>query len=261
MWSDEPTTRAELEAWAKHPETVARMAEVDEWNRRERDRKWREAELEQARITAERAAQERREREARERKWQAEREAERARRAVEQARAAAVRVREQRAKAHGLLIREVRHERKGDHDIWSTDHRTKRMVHGIASTPTITTNNHSRSSAGCVVDFPIPLLCKHEALGSIGEIVMLRRSPREIYVIAALHDDNLAADYAWSLVEQGELRGFSVASVKRSSTVAGSVLGTKFYSTWTLSEISLVRTPANPDCNNVEIFSHHRKIL
>jgi hypothetical protein len=77
---------------------------------------------------------------------------------------------------------------------------------------------------------------------------------------AELEADNLAADYAWSLVEQGELRAFSVASVKGSSTVAGSVLGTKFYSTWTLSEISLVRTPANPDCNNVEIFSRRRRI-
>jgi hypothetical protein len=89
---------------------------------------------------------------------------------------------------------------------------------------------------------------------------MLRRSPKEIYAICAFHDDNLAADYAWSLVEAGELRAFSVASVKGSSTIAGSVMGTKFYGSWKLAEVSLCRSGANPDCNNVEIFSRRRKI-
>jgi hypothetical protein len=89
---------------------------------------------------------------------------------------------------------------------------------------------------------------------------MLCRSPKEIYVICALHDNNLASDYAWSLVEQGELRAFSVAHVKGSSTIAGSVMGTKFYGSWQLAEISLCRTGANPDAR-AEIFSRRRKIL
>jgi phage head maturation protease len=144
-------------------------------------------------------------------------------------------------------------------DIMRTNHRTRRMVHGIATTPTITSNNHSRSSAGCKIEFPIPLLCQHENEGSIGEIVYLRRSPREIYVIAALHDDNDGSDLAWSLVEQGEMRGLSVASVAGTCTVASSVMGTKFFGSWQLSEVSICRSPANPDCH-FEIFSSRRKI-
>jgi hypothetical protein len=258
MWNSEPSI-SELQAWARHPETLARAAETERWLEEQRLREWEEAEREQARITAERAAHERREIEERDRKWRAEREAERQRRAAAEAREAAVQAREARAKFYGLSIRNVRVERRGDHTIWSTGFRTKRMVHGIASTPTITTNNHSLSSVGCVVDFPIPLLCSHENLGSVGEIVMLRRSPREIYCIAALHDNNLAADYAWSLVEQGELRAFSVASSQ--SRIDGSVLGTRFYGEWKLKEISLCRAGANPDANAVEVFSTRRKIL
>jgi hypothetical protein len=60
-------------------------------------------------------------------------------------------------------------------------------------------------------------------------------------------------------VEQGELKMFSVASVQGSSTVAGSVLGTKFYRSWQLAEVSLCRRGANPDCR-AEIFSSRRRI-
>jgi hypothetical protein len=237
-------TIAELKAWYYHPDTVARMEEISRSV----------AELREREFEAEQAAMRREELERKEQERRAELEREQAR-----ARAERERQRAERAGHFGLTIRSVHYERRGDHDIWRTDHKTKRMVHGICSTPTITTNNHSRSSVGCKIDFPIPLLCAHEPHGSIGEIVLLRRSPREIYVIAAFHDDNLAADYAWSLVEQGELPAFSVASVQGSSTVAGSVLGTKFYSSWQLAEVSLCRSGANPDAR-AEIFSSRRRV-
>jgi hypothetical protein len=228
---------AELQAWSRHPETVARMAEVSRWADEQRAREWED----HRRATQQEAL----DRKAAERRAELERERDRAR--------------AERARHYGLLVRPVRYERRGGHDFWRTEHRARRMVHGIATTPTITTNNHSRSSAGCRVDFPIPLLVSHEAHGSVGEVVMLRRSPREIYVIAALHDDNLAADYAWSLVEQGELKAFSVASAPGSHhKISGAVLGTLFYSEWTLGEISLCRTGANPDAR-AEIFSSRRK--
>jgi hypothetical protein len=41
----------------------------------------------------------------------------------------------------------------------------------------------------------------------------------------------------------------------------GSVLDVKFFGTWKLSEVSLCKQGANPDCNDVEIFSHRRKLL
>jgi hypothetical protein len=208
-------------------------------------------------ITREDAERERRRHDELHRKWESEKREAEAQRHRDRIR----REREARAKYYNLQIRDVCCEQRGDHTIFSTGFRTRRMVHGTATTSTVTSNNHSLSSAGCKIEFPIPLLCQHEDHGSIGEIVTLRRSPREIYVIAALHDNNLAADYAWSLIEQGVLRGFSQGTVKGSTSISGSVLGTKFYDTWQLGEVSLVRTPANPDCNNVEIFSRRRKVL
>jgi hypothetical protein len=225
VFNNEPT-RAELEAWSRSPEQVAFMAEIEEWNRQRRELEWAAEQRAMRQEALDRKAAERR----------AEQEREQAR-----ARAERQRQREERAKHHGLLIRRVSYEKRSDHDLWSTGFRTRRMVHGVASTPTITSNNHSRSSAGCKIEFPIPLLCGHERQGSIGEVVMLRRSSKEIYVIAALHDDNLAADYAWSLVEQGKLKAFSVASVPGSSTVDGSVFGTKFYGSWQLAEVLVVQ--------------------
>jgi hypothetical protein len=260
MGWDNELSLSELRAWQQHPDTVARMNEVIEWNNQERLRKWHEAEREQERITAERAAQERREQEERDRKWKAERDAERERRALEQRRKDAVRQREARAKHYGLTLRNVRFEQRGDHAIWSTGHRTKRMVHGLASTSTINTHKYSLDASKCRIDFPIPLLVSHEKFGSVGEIVLARRSPREVYVIAALHDDNPASDYAWELVRQGELRAFSGAAEKDSATIAGCVLDVKFYSDWVLGEVSLCRPGANPDCV-AEIFSHPRKVL
>jgi hypothetical protein len=176
MFNSEPTTRAELEAWARHPETVARMAEVEAWLAEQRQRKWEEAELAAKRLTLEKEAAERRQREEREARERRQREERDLARAHERA----MREREARSRLHGLLIRPARYEKKGDHEFWSTGFRTRRMVHGICSTPTITSNNHSRSSAGCKIDFPIPLLVSHENFGSVGEVVMLRRSPREI---------------------------------------------------------------------------------
>jgi hypothetical protein len=239
MWS-----RAEMEAWQRDPETVRRMAEIERWAAEQREREWEEGEAAKRRLQLEREDQERREQQQRDR---------------DRARAERERQRAERAKHYNLLIRPVRYERSGGHDYWRTDHRTKRMVHGIASTPTITSNACSRSSAGCRVDFPIPLLVSHEEEGSIGEVVMLRRSPREVYIVAALHDGNLAADYAWSLVEQGELRAFSVASAPSTPhRIDGAVLGTRFVGEWTLGEVSLCRQGANPDCR-AEIFSSRRK--
>jgi hypothetical protein len=254
-WSDETMTLAELRAWQQHPDTIARAREIESWAAERRMQEWAASQAEAERITRENAERELREREERERKWKAEKRdaAEREQRQRIQ------RQREARAKHYGLTVRSVRVEQKGDQTIWSTGHKTKRMVHGLASTSTINTHKYSLDASKCRIEFPIPLLVSHEKFGSVGEIVMARRSPREIYVVAALHDDNPASDYAWQLVQQGVLRAFSGSAEKGSATIAGCVLDVRFYSQWTLSEVSLCRQGANPDCV-AEIFSNRRKV-
>jgi hypothetical protein len=258
MYNSDPETwtRAELEAWRQHPDTIALEAQIDAWAAERREREWHEAEQAQLRITRENEERERRQREELERKWQAECE----QRNLARAREEAVRRREERAKHYGLKIGRVHFEQRGDHSIWRTDHKTRRMVHGLASTSTINSHKYSLDASGCRIDFPIPLLVSHEKFGSVGEIVLARRSPREVYIVAGLHDGNPAADYTWDLIQQCELKAFSGAAEPGSLTAVGSVLDVKFYGEWTLSEVSLCKQGANPDCL-VEIFSPRRKIF
>jgi hypothetical protein len=249
-------SEAELKAWARHPDTVARMAEIEEWNRQQRLRAWEESQAAALRVTRENEKRARRQQEELHRKWKAEREQHDLTREQQEA----VRRREERAKKYGSKIRQVHCEQRDDHSIWRTDHKTKRMVHGLASTSTINNHKYSLDASKCRIGFPIPLLASHEKFGSVGEIVLARRSPREVYVIAALHDDNAAADCTWELIRQGELKAFSGAAEPGSLAAVGSVLDVKFYGEWTLSEVSLCRQGANPDCL-AEIFSPRRKIF
>jgi hypothetical protein len=136
--------------------------------------------------------------------------------------------------------------------VWIEVPHGSRMIHGIASTPTVSTNGNSRVMRGCrMPHLPIPLMFGHEGLKhrGIGEVVFVQRSPSEIYVRAALFD-NEAADYAWRLIESGEVRAFSVGpgDTKVKSYVQAEVDGVKFIEGWWLGEVSICRRGANPDC-------------
>ena len=134
----------------------------------------------------------------------------------------------------------------------------RRMIHGVASTPTINSHKYSLASAGCQAKLPVPLKSEHAA-GQIGEVVLLRKSAREIYVRAVLFDTP-AADYAWSLIKAGETRCFSGASkggvvsdgkLSYLPALVGDAVvdGVTFYKSWWLDEVSVCRIGANPDCH------------
>ena len=93
----------------------------------------------------------------------------------------------------------------------------RRRIHGIASTPRITTHKVSRSSENCAVKFPVPLRCSHSEHGrGLGDVTLVRRSEAEVYIQADIHDSP-AGDYAWKLIEQGELLGLSKAPLTSTS--------------------------------------------
>ena len=122
------------------------------------------------------------------------------------------------------------------------------MIQGIASTPTIDDHGQSLASKGCSFSLPVPLLSKHAKFGwPIGEVVLARKSPSQIYVVASLFEGR-AADYAWRLVQTGELQCLSVAVAPDGCEVEAEVEGVRFYSKWRLAEVSIVRRGANPDC-------------
>ncbi|RVD68417.1 MAG: hypothetical protein E5V62_19045 [Mesorhizobium sp.] len=122
-------------------------------------------------------------------------------------------------------------------------------IHGIATTPTINDHNYSLESAGMDAALPTPLLSSHEGHASpLGSVFYIRRTAREVYVRAALFD-NTAARYAKDLIVSGKLRCFSGASKAESMKLQGVVNGTRFYSAWTLREVSICQNGANPDCH------------
>jgi hypothetical protein len=119
-----------------------------------------------------------------------------------------------------------------------------RKIHGVASTPTISSNGNAYTMAGCVVRMPIPLLSNHHERGQIGQVVLVRKEPSRIYVQATLDDDR-GADHAWGMIEDGTLRGLSIRAEPMDECV---VEGVRFFGRWRLLEVSLVKTPGNSDC-------------
>ena len=140
----------------------------------------------------------------------------------------------------------VEHSRKdGIETIWyPAKLRSPRMVHGVASTPMIDQHGQVFISKGCRIKMPVPVRSSHR-FGNIGEVVLARISDREVYVQATLYR-NEAADYAWQLVNSGELGAFSVGS--EDARLQAVVDGVKLYDVWRLTEVSICRRGANPDC-------------
>ena len=123
-----------------------------------------------------------------------------------------------------------------------------RMIYGIASTPTINSHGYSLLTKGCVVRLPTPLLSAHAKFGGpIGAVFHVEKSDSRLYVRARLFAGP-AADYAWKLITSGETLSFSGAALPGSTTAEAEVDGVKFYSNWTLGEVSICRKGANPDC-------------
>ncbi len=111
-------------------------------------------------------------------------------------------------------------------------------------------NHHAFSSAGMHVKLPVPLLSQHAKRGDrIGDVVLIRKSVREVYCRAMVYENNAAADYAWKLIQDGTVRCFSISSADdQFRHVQGVVDGITFYDRWRLREVSICRKGANPDC-------------
>lgn len=162
----------------------------------------------------------------------------------------------------GLQVKRV----DGVETIWF-EKRGRRMIHGIASTPTVNSHGDSWASSGCEARFPIPLLFGHGLIEDkrgeggkrveaspdleqlkIGEIVLVRKSEQGIYVIAVIDEGTHAGDDAWKLIESGKALCFSVGGESRSFRLRGVVDGHRYYDRWRLKEVSVCRKGANPDC-------------
>jgi len=147
----------------------------------------------------------------------------------------------------------------GEETLWVAE-TSRRIIEGIASTPTPNSHGHSLSSKGCLIRLPVPLLAGHGFMRDtrklagpihkcrIGWVTWLRKSREQILVRACVDEGYEAADDAWKLIEAGALRAFSGAAVCNDLHLRGVVDGVRYFDQWTLEEVSVCRTGANPDC-------------
>ncbi len=158
------------------------------------------------------------------------------------------------ARAERDLIRfesKFHHQRRdGVEWLWLKGVASDRMIHGIASTPTINDHNYSLASEGMQAKLPVPLLSSHSKHinSPVGQVFYLRKSAKEIYIRATIKRGP-AGDLAWDLIESGELRCLSVAVDRNKPChVEAEVEGITFYDKWHLQEVSLCKQGANSDC-------------
>jgi hypothetical protein len=132
--------------------------------------------------------------------------------------------------------------------------RSKFMIHGIANTPTINSNNEAILTRGCEINVPVPLMFRHKDHSQIGEVVFMEKSEGKIYIRAALFTHE-AGQYAWRKIVLGEFSGLSAGCVEGEGHLQAEVNGVKFWDKWRIKEVSIcLNGGANPDCH-FEIYS------
>lgn len=137
---------------------------------------------------------------------------------------------------------------RGVETIWIRGASGRRMIEGIATTPTVNSHKYSVASAGCTIRLPVPLLSSHVHRGAVGQVVWAQRSAERI-LIRAVIGEGPAGDAAWRLIQDGTLRALSSAADNASLVTDGVVEGVEYYRAWRLLEVSLCQTGANPDCH------------
>src|ERR1700750_2014349 len=74
--------------------------------------------------------------------------------------------------------------RDGVEWLWMKGISSDRMIHGVASTPTVNSHKYSLASEGMQAQLPVPLLSSHSKhiRSPVGQVFYLRKSAKEIYI-------------------------------------------------------------------------------
>lgn len=140
----------------------------------------------------------------------------------------------------------------------------KRIIEGVASTPSLDLYESIIEPMGAVFRLPMPLLWQHMALEPVGHVLWAKpnkdgipfRAQIEQIDEAGLLKDSL--DRAWHTVKLGLVRGLSIGFVEREYSFLDD--GTLHILEWEWLELSLVTIPANSDCSIETIRSIDRRL-
>ncbi len=130
----------------------------------------------------------------------------------------------------------------------------KRIIEGVASTPSVDRDGDIVEPMGADLKLPIPLLWQHDGLAPIGNVVSARPTKNGIRIRAKFDmpedDDPPALRYrleeAWRSVKRGLVRGLSIGfrAIERATIDQN---GGVHFLRWDWHELSVVTIPANRD--------------
>jgi HK97 family phage prohead protease len=130
----------------------------------------------------------------------------------------------------------------------------KRIITGVASTPSVDRGSDIVVPQGMRAKFPVPMLWMHDQRSPVGHVLAAKVTDAGIAVTCqfvkvdeppSLKDD---LDRAWAMVKTGLVRAFSIGfNPIESSDIEGS--WGRRYSIWELLELSCCVVPMNGDCD------------
>jgi len=130
----------------------------------------------------------------------------------------------------------------------------KRIITGIASTPSVDRMDDIVEPMGAQFKLPLPLLWQHDSHCPVGQVIAAKATKAGIEVTCqfaqvdeppSLKDD---LDRAWAQVKAKLVRGFSIGFSALESIDIEGTWGRRF-TKWDWLELSAVTIPANADCS------------
>ncbi len=125
---------------------------------------------------------------------------------------------------------------------------SKRIIRGVASTPSLDRAGDIVEPKGARFTLPIPLLSQHDHSSPIGMVTSAQITDKGIEIVAEIPKDSGLGyvDKAWMQIKSGLVRGLSIGF---KGTKATPIKGGIKYTEWSWLELSAVTIPCNSEAN------------
>lgn len=144
---------------------------------------------------------------------------------------------------------------------WKSVDDERRIIEGIASTPSVDRMGDVVEPTGAQYTLPIPFLWQHDSHQPIGHVIAAKATKTGIKITAQIAKNVSAQiDEAWNLIKAGLVRGLSIGFRGLDTEQIPNSWGVLF-KTWEWLELSAVTIPANQDASISTVKSIDRKLL
>lgn len=149
---------------------------------------------------------------------------------------------------------------------WKTVDEDKRIIEGLATTPSVDRMGDIVEPSGAEFKLPLPFLWQHDSSQPIGHVTAAKVTSKGITITAQLAKvtepgvlkDRI--DEAWQTIKAGLVRGLSIGFSSIESARIDGTYGMRFLK-WMWLELSAVTIPANADASIQTLKSIDRALL